>query len=95
MYFGEYDNVKLLEQKVAEAKNNIQKNITDYQSSISSLQEADVLAKQSKELIKAKASLRINIPINILPEEQSPSSANIPSATKEEKTIKNISDIAK
>ncbi len=59
------DNLKAVDQKIIEGKDNIKKNQHDYRGSISSLQEAGIIAQESKDLIKEKTRLRVNIPIGI------------------------------
>ena len=66
--FQSEENLNLIQQKIDEGKN---KSSSDYESAISSLNEASVLAQQSRDLIKAKSRLKVDIPINILPAKDS------------------------
>jgi hypothetical protein len=59
------DNLNLAEQKINEGKNRIEGDSKDYNGAISSFQQALIIAKQSKYLIKAKNNLRVNFDIRI------------------------------
>ena len=59
------NNLFLVQQKIDEGRNKLSQDGGDYWGSISSLQEASVIAQQSKYLIDAKTRLGVDIPINI------------------------------
>src|SRR3989338_949852 len=59
------DNLNLVQQKIDEGKNKLSKNQDDYKGLNSSLQEASVIAQESKYLIDSKSNLGVKIPINI------------------------------
>src|SRR3989344_2537667 len=66
------DNLNLVQQKIDEGKNKLSKDQDDYQGLHSSLQEASVIAQESRYLINAKNNLKVNIPININPKKNPP-----------------------
>lgn len=70
------DNLNLVQQKIDEGKNKLSKNQDDYKGLNSSLQEASVIAQESKYLIDAKNKLGVDIPININPKNNSNNKTN-------------------
>ena len=66
------DNLNLVQQKIDEGKSKLSKDQDDYQGLHSSLQEASVIAQESRYLINAKNNLKVNIPININPKKNPP-----------------------
>jgi|GEM_PF-5676540 hypothetical protein len=58
------DNLQLVQKKIDEAKSELS-NHNDYAASISSLQEAGIIAQESKDLINAKTNLGAKVSIGI------------------------------
>ncbi len=56
-------NVNLVQQRLDQVKEN--NNASDYPTAISSLQEAGIIAQESKDLINAKKKLKVNISVDI------------------------------